>query len=255
MDANLRATLAVFALARRGGETREASGLLLVSSRVDYAMFNSACLTAPVSTPAQLAARLEDAASFYEDRRLPWSVWLCAGWLTPEVIDSAERICGDVGLGFVTQLPAMQADGISEPALPLPPLEYRRVEDGFTRGGFTNLMCQAFGVPRAAARAVYESESTWRGPLAGYVGIDRGEIVTCAATLVCAGVVGVYAVGTLPERQRRGYAEAVMRHALADTAARCGIRRTILQSSASGYRLYERMGYRPATRYLVFAQS
>ncbi len=255
MDANLRATLAVFALARRGGETREASGLSLVSSRVDYAMFNSACLTAPVSTPAQLAARLEDAASFYEDRRLPWSVWLCAGWLTPEVIDNAERICGDVGLDFVTQLPAMEADCVNDPTLPLPPLEFRRVEDGFTREGFTNLMCQAFGVPHGAARAIYESESTWRGSLAGYVGIDHGQIVTCAATLVCAGVIGVYAVGTLPERQRRGYAEGVMRHALTDTEARCGIRRTILQSSAAGYRLYDRMGYRTTTRYLVFARS
>ena len=253
MDANLRATLAVFALARRGGETREASGLSLVSSRVDYAMFNSASLSAPVSTPAELSARLEDAASFYEDRRMPWSAWLCDGWLAPAALDGAHRACEDVGLRFVAQLPAMQAERLNEPVLPVPQLEFRRVEDAYTREGFTRLMCQAFGVPHGAARDIYESESTWRGPLAGYIGFSGGEIVTCAATLVHAGVAGVYAVGTVPERQRRGYAEAVMRHALADTEARCGAHPTILQSSAAGYRLYERMGYRTVTRYLVFA--
>jgi ribosomal protein S18 acetylase RimI-like enzyme len=255
MDANLRATLAVFALARRGGETREEYGLSLVSSRVDYAMFNSASLTAPVSTPAELFARLKDAAAFYRDRRLPWSVWLCAGWLMPAALDAAHRMCEAAGLSFVAQLPAMQAERLSGPTSPLPQLDIRRVEDAQTREGFTLLMCRAFGVPHSAARSIYVSESTWRGPLSGYVGYSGGEIVTCAATVVHAGVAGVYAVGTVPERQRRGYAEAVMRHALADTEARFGAYPTILQSSAAGYRLYERMGFRTVTRYLVFAST
>jgi GNAT superfamily N-acetyltransferase len=116
-------------------------------------------------------------------------------------------------------------------------------------------MSEAFGVPAYAARAIYEVESTWHGPLAGYVGVVDGALVTCAAMVVEAGAIGVYAVGTLPAWQRRGYAEAIMRQALAETRARCGAMPTLLQSSAAGYRMYERMGYRTATRYLVFART
>jgi GNAT superfamily N-acetyltransferase len=149
----------------------------------------------------------------------------------------------------------MQAERIEPPLRPLPELAWRRVDDRSTREGFARLMSEAFGVPMFAARAIYESESTWRGPLAGYVGIVEGEIITCAATVVHAGTIGVYAVGTLPGWQRHGFAEAIMRHALADTSARCGAAPTLLQSSAAGYRIYERMGYRTETRYQVFART
>ncbi len=253
MDANLRSTLRVFSLARPGGETSGMPGISLVCSGIEYAMFNAAALTAPVRTAVELAERLSRAEAYYAARRLPWSVWLCTGWLSAGALDAAERVCRDAGLSFVARLPGMATEHIAPPGRPLPRLDCRRVDDRKTREGFTRLMCHAFGVPHAAARDIYESESTWRGSLAGYVGSVDGSILTCAATLVDAGVIGVYAVGTMPSYQRRGYAEAVMRYALADTQARTGVERTILQSSAPGYRLYERMGYRTVTSYLVFA--
>ncbi len=255
MEANLRATLGVFALARPGGEAREIGGVWLVSSRVEYPMFNAATLTGPVASAAQLAARLECAEAHYAAQRLPWSVWLCTDWLSAGALEAVDKVCANAGLTFVARLPGMQAERVAPPRRPLPHMEFQRVSDRKTREGFTRLMCQAFGVPYFAAREIYESEGTWRGGLAGYVGWMDGAIITCAATLAGAGVVGVYAVGTLPPRQRHGYAEAVMRHALGDTRERCGIERTILQSSVAGYSLYVRMGYKTVTSYIVFARN
>jgi ribosomal protein S18 acetylase RimI-like enzyme len=67
------------------------------------------------------------------------------------------------------------------------------------------------------------------------------------------GAIGVYNVATMPDHQRRGYGEAVMRHAVAEAQREHGIERTILQSTPAGLSLYERMGYRTITRVSVYA--
>ena len=64
--------------------------------------------------------------------------------------------------------------------------------------------------------------------------------------------MGVYNVATVPDRQRRGCGEAVMRHALRRAREQHGIERTVLQSTAQGLRLYRRMGYSVVTNVAVY---
>jgi ribosomal protein S18 acetylase RimI-like enzyme len=71
--------------------------------------------------------------------------------------------------------------------------------------------------------------------------------------VIADGVAGVYNVATIPPHQRRGYGELVMRHALEEMRREHGVERTILQSTPAGYRLYERMGYRPVTTVAVYS--
>ncbi|HEY7047200.1 MAG TPA: GNAT family N-acetyltransferase [Jatrophihabitantaceae bacterium] len=59
---------------------------------------------------------------------------------------------------------------------------------------------------------------------------------------------GVYAVGTRPERRRRGLARALLQHALAD-AHEHGARTASLQSTPMGQALYESLGFRAGGRY------
>jgi ribosomal protein S18 acetylase RimI-like enzyme len=92
----------------------------------------------------------------------------------------------------------------------------------------------------------------WRD-FASYVGYHKGEPVSTAATVIGAGAIGVYNVGTLPGYQRRGFGEAIMRHALEEARREHGISRTILQSSPQGLRLYQRMGYRTVTKVAVYS--
>jgi ribosomal protein S18 acetylase RimI-like enzyme len=67
------------------------------------------------------------------------------------------------------------------------------------------------------------------------------------------GAVGVYNVATLPDQQRRGYGEAVMRYAVAQAQKEHGVEQSILQSTPAGLQLYQRMGYRTITRVAVYA--
>ena len=88
---------------------------------------------------------------------------------------------------------------------------------------------------------------------ASYVAYVNGEPVSTAAIVTGAGVIGVYNVATLPANQRRGYGEAVMRHAVIQAQRQTPDSPVILQSTAAGLKLYERMGFRTVTKVSVYA--
>ena len=253
MEENLRATLGVFAQAKPEGTTCALEGIAVAHSTVDFAMFNAAVLTAPAETQEQLEARLRLASGYFAERGSPWSVWLCDSWLGRPLRVKAAAILARAGLRRIAELPGMQAEGVLPASRALPAVECRRVAGQETREDFNHIMSVAFGVPMDISRQIYVSERTWTGPLRGYVGYSGGKAVATTAVVCAAGVVGVYAVGTLPEHRRQGYAEAVMRFALEQAREDAGLVPTVLQSSDAGFRLYRKMGYQPLARYLVYA--
>ena len=126
------------------------------------------------------------------------------------------------------------------------------MEAGGTRDAFCAIGSVCFHVPISWFAEVFDGKSVWER-FAGYVGYAGGEPVSTTAVIHSGDVLGVYNVATLPAYQRRGYGEALMRHALADAQKRHGTRRVILQSTPVGLRLYERMGFRTVTRVSVYA--
>ncbi|MEK7406435.1 MAG: GNAT family N-acetyltransferase [Acidobacteriota bacterium] len=242
IEENLHAALSVFARAKL-----RLPGLLLVSSGVRFATFNAALLTAPVASAGELEGRLRAASAWFQDRGLPWSVWLCEDWLAGRLQRAAPRILAEAGLHLMTRMPGMAAEGIRPPLRPLPPLVCRRVADETTRFAFDHIMSVAFNVPFDVSRQIYGAEQTWGGGMSGYLGLLDGNPVSTAATVVAGGAVGLYAVATLPGFQGKGYAEAVVRHALAAS----GIERCVLEATSAGVALYARLGFKPVTRYSV----
>jgi ribosomal protein S18 acetylase RimI-like enzyme len=255
MDENLREMLGAFGRAKAAGATRALPGLAVCSSGLQFAMFNGAVLTAPVEGASGLDERIQTAAAYYASRGLPWSIWVCQGWLDRDLRPRAAEAFYRHGLHLVVELPGMEAESIAAPVRPLPELEFRRVRDPGTRAAFNHIMSIAFGIPFDLSLQIYGSEKTWGGGLTGWVAYLKGTAVASAATLIAGGAIGVYAVGTLPHHQRKGCGEAVMRHALAQAQAESGLERSVLQASPAGFHLYQRMGYRTVTRYAVFASS
>ncbi len=85
--------------------------------------------------------------------------------------------------------------------------------------------------------------------LTGWVMVDAdGLAVAGAWSYLHDSDCGIYAVGTLPDRRRRGFARALMEHVLA-SAHRRGARTATLQSTPMGEPLYTALGFTAVGRY------
>lgn len=252
LELNLRATLGVFSRAHPAGEVRALPGLELICSGVPFSTFNAVLLTDPVESEAELLERIRAARDYFGRRGLPWSVWLCEAWLGKRLRRRADGVLEAAGIRLLMRMPGMVAERLRPASRPLPSLEFRDVADEATRRAFGQIMSATFEVPAGIAHQIYGAEATWRDGLTGWVGYQHGLAVTTAATRVAAGVVGLYAVGTLPAFRRQGCAEAAVRHALQQAQTASGIQTSVLQSTPAGLRLYEKLGYRTVTDYAVY---
>ena len=249
---NLRESFRVLASARVKGEVRELQGVSIASAGVTFQMFNAAFLSTPVTSEVELSQRILLASLHFEKRAQEWAYWVCEDWMDARTRKRSKKLFDKHGLRHTVDLPGMVAERVLLPVKPLPPLDVRRVEDANTRDAFCAIGSVCFNVPLSWFREVFEQQAVW-DRFIGYVGYREGEPVSTAAVVVGAGAAGVYNVATIPGFQRQGYGETVMRHALGAVRREHGIERSILQSTAAGYRLYERMGYRTITTVAVYS--
>ena len=84
----------------------------------------------------------------------------------------------------------------------------------------------------------FDAASDWQH----YIGLLNGKPASCASVFYAAGVVGIYAVITLPEVRRQGIGSAMTLQALLDARER-GYHVGLLQSSEMGYNVYRRLGF------------
>lgn len=249
---NLRESFRAIAASRNAGENRELRGLSIAAAGVAFQMFNAAFLSAPVSSEIELAQRISLASVHFGARGLEWAFWVCEDWMEPRARRRSRQVFERHGLRFSVDLPGMVAERIAPPVKPLPALEVRRVDGGANRAAFCGIGSTCFHVPIAWLSEVFDGPEVWKR-FAAYVGYVNGEPVATAATVLGGGAVGVYNVATLPDYRRRGYGEAVMRHALEEARREHGTEYSTLQSTPAGYGIYERMGYRTVTTVAVYA--
>ena len=143
---------------------------------------------------------------------------------------------------------------------PPPELAIEAVLDAKTLGGFQAVITHGFPEDWtdeaaielvAAGTAAVAVETGFREPNGlptRWLGSVDGRPVATARLHTGAGVAGVYSVVTVVHARRRGYGEAMTRHALLDARA-SGLRIATLQSSPAGRGVYERIGFRELCRF------
>lgn len=252
--ANLAASLAFY------GPVETSAGLSLITSSVAYSVFNIALLSSAVPDPfhpsvSELDRRLEAAGEHYRRRNREWSIWVCEHLLGPMTSRRLMKICEAHGLQCIAESPGMETEEFPAARRAMPELEFRPVCDRESRAGFSRLVTACFHIPTSIAGIIYEHDAPWHAPLDIWLGYHDGQPVTSAAVIAAAGGLGIYSVATLPAWRGRGYAEAVMRHAVADQRAKGVSGPLVLQSSPAGLELYRKLGFRRVTRYFVFASA
>ncbi len=239
---------------REGGEVREAAGVSFASCGATFHMFNGAFLSTAVRDAAELEQRIVTAAEHFERRKLRWAFWVNEEKLEGNLCRLARGVFHNHGLGLSSRMPAMIAGGLKPPARRLPPIEIRRIDNEETRAAFCHIVSAAFSIPFEWSRELYGSARTWDGALSGYLSYAGGEVVSAAAAMAAAGALGLYCVATLPGHERKGYAEAIVRHAVGEARSRLGLRYSVLQSTAVGLPLYQRLGYEIVSHFAVYTR-
>lgn len=251
VDENLRHAMRFFGQATGSGEIGEMGHAQLVYSGLDYGVFNIAFLTHRLESRRELNAVLADCARFYGQRRVRWSFWLCEDLLDLATRRAARDIFAAAGLRPISHAPGMQAGALAPPSRALPQVECRPVTGPETRAAFAELTALCFDIPYAIARAVYDVERAWAGEYRGFVGLAGGKPVSIVALVRTAGSLGIYSLGTAPDRRRQGYGEALLRQALSRSSSDGSVP-LVLESTEAGYPLYRRLGFRDVAKFTVY---
>jgi GNAT superfamily N-acetyltransferase len=254
VDANLVEFFRHFARVRKTGRVEELTGVSIASSGIEFHMFNAAFFSSPVTGGKKdLDRRVDLAAAVLGGHGGRWAFWASATALSTAVEGRAAATFRRYGLYEAFRHPGLICEEFNPPRRPLPVLEIRRVVDAAGRIEFARLNSLAFHIPFEWCLDLYEIEALWDTRFAGYIGYGEGQALCCAATLVAAGVVGVYSVATLPGHEHKGYGEAITRHAVAEARRESGLKQTILQATKAGLPLYQRLGYKLVTHFLIYS--
>ena len=230
-----------------GGECSADTGVRFCWSGTQLVIFNQAVLEAPADF-ADFKHYVELAMSKAGSSGLPWM------FCYPEEFapSGAVEILESHGFHEPIILTAMIADRLTGGTPAPSELEFRRVTGRSTSIVVGNLNAHAYGMPPEVCRDLFQHDSIWSPEDVGIIGSIKREPVSCAAVYPTDGLLYVGCVATHPVHQRKGYASAVMRHALEESMRETGLTRTALHASAAGYPVYERMGYRPINRFFAW---
>lgn len=231
-------------------------GVDVVWANVPLFFYNALFLANPVSDAPDLQARTARVIEYLDSQPHPGMFVVCQELLPPELELNAGDVLAAAGFAPAVVMTGMAAQQLLPPVRPLPALEFRRVGvDQQTLIDLYDLNAQAYGLPVEMCRASTGPLLGWGENAFGYVGYVQDQPVTSAATLIVDRRLYVALVATLKEAQRRGYAEAVMRHSLEQAGRAAGLTRTVLHASQEGFPVYVRMGYHATAKFTAYMRQ
>ena len=232
-----------------GYAEQQANGIHYVFSGIPIAFFNIALMTDSSVAAETLGAAAQKAREWASKRGVPWlfvvtNEALAAGTDAAAALDS----CGMVP---AMPLTGMIAQNVAPPSNLPAELELLRPQDDGRCSALVDVNGLAYDMDLDAAKEILGKQAFWSGHFPA-LGLADGTPACAAAVMMVDGYRYVALVATDPARQRRGYGELVMRHALALSAQTHGDVPTTLHATEAGRPIYERMGYVPIAAHTVF---
>jgi GNAT superfamily N-acetyltransferase len=229
-----------------GSLVRDEGGVAIVASGLPVSWFNQLLVGAPDASDEALTA----AVAVMRERGASWLVHLREG------IDARlEAVLAALGLvagDDDATMPGMALHPIPTDA-PAATHDIRRIRDAAGLADHVAVAAAGFGMPaELAAQFMTPGLATTDG-VSLYVGYLEGRPITAGAGVRTGRTIGVYNIATMPDARRRGYGAEITARVAADGLA-AGCDTAILQASAMGQPIYERMGYRTVVRYRAWTE-
>ena len=223
-----------------------------VFSGLPIPFFNIALVTTRNVSGAALESLGRSALTWPADKRVPWMFIVTHDALTPGV--DAAPVLEPLGLVPLLPMTGMRAQRLAPAARTASGLTLEVPADDPACESILDVNSAAYGMPLDACNATYGRRSFWTNHVPAIGRVD-GTPVAAAAVFMVGGYRYVAMVATLPAQQRRGYAETVMRHALAVAAATHGEAPSTLHATDAGRPIYARMGYEPIASHTAFIEQ
>ena len=241
-DENYAAAFGMLAKAN-GFPVEDFGGLVCTPTGVPAAPLNMGLVTRPLQDPQAAISR---AAAFFESLDLPFVLRVREG-----VDPAAESAADSLGMPYSDTVPGMVLSTIPAPPPPPPALEIRAVRDAEELHRFHKVSASGFDMPLEVAQSLMREAVLEEPAIEAYVGYVDGIPVTTSALVRSGTTAGIYNVATLATHRGRGWGEAMTwRAVIGGQRAGCDV--AILQASAMGRPIYERMGFRFVAPYRTF---
>ena len=251
VDENLLEAMSFFGGVNNRGSVTRLGAVTAISCGRNFPLFNIAMLHQPATS--NLLSHINATCTYYDSLRFGFCFWLCHDRLPSDLLKRADQVFSASGFLKLTTPPGLILRG-----MPLRPQEryshirFRNVDDAATRSTFCHLTSIIFEIPFAIALEIYGGAQGWDDDYAGWIGYHGKEPVSLAISNYQPTVAGFYSIGTLPQYRRRGFGEAALRWCLDRARTDRGINTFVLQSTAAGLSLYNKLGFREVTRFTIF---
>ncbi len=202
--------------------------------------FNAVCRAR--LSPSEAPRRVREAIIGFEERPFSW-------WLSPadtpadlgQLLEAAGLAPSETEVAMAVSLSRLR---VGEP--PPADIVIRRARSKAELSDFARVNAANWSPPDPYVQRFYELAAPVLlapdCPIRLYVGYFDGEAVAAAELTDAGGVAGVYGVSTLSKHRQRGYGTAMTLRPLLD-AREAGRGIAVLQASAAGAGLYERIGF------------
>lgn len=219
----------------------EEQGLAMRWEDSKFPFSNAAFLTNEISEPEVLKQKLATVAARMRSKNNSGLLNICTDLITGEAKEAFDKILLEVGLEYVMPLNSMAGDILPVEAKLIKGLEIKRVSNISEFHDFSDMNCLAYGFELEWGRNGLGR--VWIEEAYSFVGYVDNQPVCAASTAQIEDVLYLALVATIPEAQRKGYSEAIVRHALIEGYKATGIKRTLLHATPAGAPVYERIGY------------
>jgi GNAT superfamily N-acetyltransferase len=223
-----------------------------IFSGIPIGFFNIALVVGEDLSAVDLHVHAARACAWAAEQNVPWMCVVTHDLLAPGV-DAATTLQG-LGLVPVMPLTGMVTQTIVPPTRLAGDIHLAIADTAEQFSAMLDVNAIAYGMPLDAGKPLVSTAAFWDGhvPVLGHV---QDTPASCAAVLMVDGCRYVALVATDPGHQRRGYAEAAMRHALEAAGAAYGYGTTVLHATDAGKPIYERMGYRAVSSHTAFMET
>jgi GNAT superfamily N-acetyltransferase len=204
--------------------------------------------------PATSEAALRDLFSVMRQRATgcahPSLMGFCQEWLPERSLE----IAASEGYSCSFHMTGMAANSLLPPRRQAPNLVYRRVQDDATARQYAMINARAYGNPEEQWEC-FCNLLLWQPDSYAYVAFHHDLAVAAASSIPVGEVMYIALVATEPGQQGKGYAEAVLRHAIAQGQTGMGQRRIVLHASDMGRPLYQSMGFAAGAEIPLFTPA